>query len=163
VATATPHPRPGLVPGQQGYDGDGIGHLPFPELRAEWLGNAKGAGPEVRPAPILGKAHRFPADAGKVDSFSGRQRRLDQGAGRHFRVDRHVRQQRRAVAECGETRHAVRHRLLGRSQRVGGKRPPSAAHLLPDHSFRAVHPVSVVRDGRRRSVLRSRDRIWLFG
>lgn len=161
VATAAPHPRPGFIPGQQGYHGNGVRHVPLLELRAERLQKAKGAGPEVRPAPVLGKVHRFPDQAGKVDSFSGRERCLDQGSGRHFVVGRNICQQRRSRTEGRECRHVVRGSALGSAQRRGGERPPSAAHRLPDQSFRVVHPVFRFRDGRRWSVLRLRDRTAL--
>lgn len=153
VAAATPHPRPGCVPGQHGHDSGCIRHVPLLELIAERLENAEGAGPEVSPAPMLDEAQRLPADAGKVDSFAGRERRRDQHTRRNFVVGGDVRDQRAVVAEGREVGYVAGHGLLGRCLFGSRQRQPSPAHLLPDCSFRAVHPASSPdRDGRRWSV-----------
>lgn len=87
VATSPTHPRPGLVPGQQGYEADGSCYVPLLESTAERFWNAMGAGAEDCPTPVLGEAHRLPDQAGKVNSFSGGERHLQQDAGWHLAVD----------------------------------------------------------------------------
>jgi hypothetical protein len=97
---------------------------------------------------MLGKDHRPAGKAGEIDSFSRRECRLDESACWHFAIGGGVREQRPAVCERGQRGDMPGDRLAGRGQRVGGESPPSAAHLLPDHLFRAVHPVSIRFPGR---------------
>jgi len=148
VAAAPPYPRPGKIPGQQGYDGDGVGHVPLLEFVAERFGNAKRPGLEIGSAPMLGKDHRPAGQAGQVDSFPRRECRLDESVCRDFTIGGGVRDQRPTVCERGQRDDVPGNRLSGRDQRVGGESPPSAAHLLPDHLLRAVHPVSIRFPGR---------------
>jgi hypothetical protein len=84
VAAAPSHPQAGIVPGQQGYEGDGFHQVARLDVFAERLGNAVRARSEVDPAPMLGEAHDLPRQAGKIDSFAGAKRRLDQEACRHL-------------------------------------------------------------------------------
>ena len=148
VATASPHPRPGQIPGQQRYDGDGARYVRRLDLVAEGLRNAQGAGLEVCPASVLGKGHRLPDQAGKVDAFPGRERRRQQRPGGQLVVGGDVRDQRAGGGESREALDMTNDGLLGRAQCGDGERPPSAAHLLPDCSLRAVHPQSSVGSGR---------------
>ena len=153
MAAAPPHSRPGLVPGQQGYAGEGSHAVPLLEVVAERLWNAAGAGPQFGPTPVLGESHRLPDQTGKVDSFSGRERGLDQRAGRHLGVGGDVGDDAAGASEGVEPEQMGDDGALDRAAFGGGKCPPSAAHLLPDRCFSAVHPASTPNgDGRRRSV-----------
>ena len=86
MAAASSHPQAGIIPAKQGYEGDRFHQVARLDLFAERLRNAVRARSEIDPAPILGKAHDFPLEAGKVDSFAGAKRRLDQASGRHLVV-----------------------------------------------------------------------------
>lgn len=164
MAAATSQPRPANIPGQQRNEGQRLHLIPRLEWIAERLENAVGAGPEVRPAPVLGEDHRLPGKAGKVDSLVGGERRLDQFGGRHFAVVGGIGEHDAGGVEGLDRAQLGSDRAAGCVHLGDGERPPSAAHLLPDRSFRVVHPLSKSDgDGRRWSVVRSRDQSTLHG
>lgn len=164
VAATSPHPPAGIVPGQQGHEGDRLHEVARLYVFAERLGNAVRARPEVDPAPMLGEAHDLPRKAGKIDSFAGAKRRLDQKGGRHLVINGRVGDDAFRGTERRDGRDVLGHGAIRRSEVDNGEHPPSAAHLLPDCLFRAVHPSSASDgDGRRWSVVRLRDRTALHG
>jgi len=150
VATASPNPRPGRIPGHERHEGQCPRHCRYLQLIAEGLRNAHGTGTKLRPAPILGKAHAIPAQAGKKDSLALSECGFNQGAAGHLMVGRRIGEDDAGRPELLELSSTGRNHPLGRVELDGSERPPSAAHLLPDQWFRAVHPaIHSDRDGRR--------------
>jgi hypothetical protein len=140
VPAAATQPCPGNIPGQQGHDGERLCRHSDLDLAAERLRDPQGAGAETSPAPVLGKAQSVVDQAGQVHPPAGGESRLDERPGRHLTVAGGVRDQRRLLVECRQLEHEGHDGPLGGGQLVSGERSPSAAHLLPDRLFRAVHP-----------------------
>jgi hypothetical protein len=163
MAAAAPDPPPGFVPGQQRHEGDCLREIPRIDSVAERLEHATPAGAEIASAPVLGKVDRVSNQAGEVHSFSSRERRFDQCGRRHLAVGSNVCDHAGRGCERVEPGRMRGDRVPDRVSLSRGERPSSAAHLLPDRSFRVVHPVSRSIGTGAGSVVRSRDRAALQG
>ncbi len=154
VSPTASYPRPGLIPGHDGYEGDGVCCVRCLEFVTEGLGNAQDAGPEDRPASMLGKDDGVAANAGQIDPLPSGESGVDQRAGWNLGIGGGVRENRVGVAVVRECHGGARHRLFGGMEVVRGERPAAPAHLLPDQWFRAYHPASKrIGTGAARSVV----------
>jgi hypothetical protein len=166
VVAATPtQPRARLIPGDEWYEGDGNAQVFVLEFLTERFGNAEGAGPQPGPRRVLGERHGGAGATRQEHALAGCRCDRQERGGRHFTVGGRVAQHDGRAGELAQGAGMVGDGLLGRGPHGGIERPPPAAHLLPNRSFCAVHPVPrrIGTGARGRYSVRSRDRTALPG